>query len=587
MKQENFEIFIPISKSIKSDGEHGRFIRGWASVPKEDRDGDIILPTELNINSFMRIGYINYEHKKGGKYKLANPTDKSYLDPKRGFFLEAKLFEDNPYADKMWDLAEKVHSGKVDVDDDHMLGFSIEAHFSHRDYNDPRILRNVTVSNVALTTHPSNTSSSWTTFEKSFTTGDSIVEDGDTGGAAMRRQSFARDIRELSYRIKDFTAEDWSEICKSLDSENRYDSNVAKTLNYLSKSTLDNSDEPDNYDNFYGYISNMIGQPLENREDNNLNDIEKSTSEVEENAATETETAQSESNVQSEAPQVSESESEVTSESASETEVESESESSAISEPDTSSESTSESETSSSSEETTENTESEPATEVESETPVVSESQQDSEAPQVSESESEVTSESASETEVESESESSAISEPDTSSESTSESESQLPNEGIELSDEVKHLTDTVDKLKKVIDTLKEELDGKKIDIPDITNSVISDSEPEKEVPSRNTAVEEDASQAEERPSIAQEEELDEENTDDSDQVPGDGDEKVESFVKKLEDNLADIRYKLLPSEFIEFNNALRHLRSGSATEKDGQVLQDTLKTVDLRSKVQ
>ena len=232
---EDFSIFLPVEKSLKSNEEHGRFIRGYASTPDEDVVGDVVLPSEINISSFMDRGYINYEHEQGDMFKIGKPTDKSYIDPKRGLFVEAKLFSDNPYADKMWDLAEKISSGEEQVAEDNMLGFSIEGSFSHRDMSDPRIMKNVFIKNVALTVNPKNKHSSWQAFTKSLTTDNDIVLPGDTGGKALRRQVIARNIRNISYASQDFSEEDWSVVARNLDEENRFDNSTAELFLQIQK----------------------------------------------------------------------------------------------------------------------------------------------------------------------------------------------------------------------------------------------------------------------------------------------------------------------------------------------------------------
>ena len=605
MKQKDFEIFIPISKSIKSEGEHGRFIRGWASVPKEDRDGDLILPTDLSINPFMKQGYINYEHKKGGIYKLGVPTDKTYIDLKRGLFIEAKLFDDSPYADKMWNLAEKVNSGELDVNDDNMLGFSIEAHYSHRDYDDPRILRNVIVTNVALTTHPSNTSASWSTFVKSFTTGSDIVGDGDTGGATFRKQSFARDLRQLSYTIKSFSQEDWSDICSMLDDEGRYDRTVAKAIGLMYEINKSDDNDDDTIDTFKSYMNNMFGEPIDSERNNEVQEINKSSENVEQEnvvdtsesvastsaseVASETATSESataESAVTSEAPA---SESEATSETAtSESAVTSEAptseseasnqESEVSSESAISSEVTSETPTSEATSET-DNTQSESAIVDSQSTSESAVSTSESEA--VPESESAV---STSESEATSET---PASEAEVPSESNA-SESEQDNKDETLDSDVSKLTSKIEQLEEIIKGLKEDIDKQKIDIPDVGEKEESSENKVDEKPSRRVPEETDGSDVANREPInpdSEESETDgsesEENSEEDSKV------KVDGFLEKIENNLPEIRYRLLPSEFIAFNNALRHLRSGSATAEDGQILQETLKTVGIRSQVQ
>lgn len=576
MKQKDFEIFIPISKSIKSEGEHGRFIRGWASVPKEDRDGDLILPTDLSINPFMNQGYINYEHKKGGIYKLGVPTDKTYIDLQRGLFIEAKLFEDSPYADKMWNLAEKVNSGELDVDDDNMLGFSIEAHYSHRDYDDPRILRNVIVTNVALTTHPSNTSASWSTFVKSFTTGSDIVGEGDTGGAAFRKQSFARDLRQLSYTIKSFSSEDWADICNILDDEGRYDHTVAKAMGLMyeiNKSGYE--DDEDSTDTFKSYMSNMFGEPVDNERNTEVpEEINKSNESTEENnvLTPESESTDIESQVSSETA------SEVSSESVSETSESATSESEAVPESEAQSEASSETATQSESITESESVGSETTSEAESES-VSSESEavSESEAP-----ESEVSDES----QVSSETSTTEDVAPETEVQSETETEASETQDEETLDSDVEKLTSKIDQLEKIIQGLKEDVDKQKIELPDVTE-VNSDNNQE-EAPSRREPIKTDGSDVANRPPINPDVSSEEETEgSDNEESPEESKVKVEGFLEKIENNLPEIRYRLLPSEFIEFNNALRHLRSGSATAEDGKILQETLKTVGVRSQVQ
>jgi len=576
MKQKDFEIFIPISKSIKSEGEHGRFIRGWASVPKEDRDGDLILPTDLSINPFMNQGYINYEHKKGGIYKLGVPTDKTYIDLQRGLFIEAKLFDDSPYADKMWNLAEKVNSGELDVDDDNMLGFSIEAHYSHRDYDDPRILRNVIVTNVALTTHPSNTSASWSTFVKSFTTGSDIVGEGDTGGAAFRKQSFARDLRQLSYTIKSFSSEDWADICNILDDEGRYDHTVAKAMGLMYEiNKSGDEDDEDSTDTFKSYMSNMFGEPVDNERNTEVpEEINKSNESTEENnvLTPESESTDIESQVASETA------SEVSSESVSETSESATSESEAVPESEAQSEASSETATQSESITESESVGSETTSEAESES-VSSESEavSESEAP-----ESEVSDES----QVSSETSTTEDVAPETEVQSETETEASETQDEETLDSDVEKLTSKIDQLEKIIQGLKEDVDKQKIELPDVTE-VNSDNNQE-EAPSRREPVKTDGSDVANRPPINPDVSSEEETEgSDNEESPEESKVKVEGFLEKIENNLPEIRYRLLPSEFIEFNNALRHLRSGSATAEDGKILQETLKTVGVRSQVQ
>ena len=249
MDDEEFNLFVPLEeKSFKksSDGKEDTYlIRGYASAPNKDRDGDIVLPGNLNIKDFISRGFINYEHKQGDAYRIGVPTENTYIDPEHGLFVEAKLFMDNPYAQDMWNLSKSLaKSGS-----NRKVGFSIEGKLIGRDYNNPAIIKNVKVKNVAITTNPANPEATWDTFTKSFTTGDDIVGENisDDGAAALRRQSIAHSISELCYNIKDVTDKEWVEIAKTMDKEGRYDNDVMALFLQLSKG-LSRNDAMDTLD---------------------------------------------------------------------------------------------------------------------------------------------------------------------------------------------------------------------------------------------------------------------------------------------------------------------------------------------------
>lgn len=233
MQENEFSVFVPLdtqdlAKSING-GEHGNYVRGWASTPDLDRHGDIVLPSEMNINEFLSRGYINYEHKPGEQFKIGVPTTKSYIDPQRGLYVEAKLFMDNPYAQRMWELAKNISKNGVS----RPLGFSIEGRFHGRDADNPAILRGVEIKEVALTTNPANTNATWEAFVKSFETGYEIDSVSQDGVASLRKQSLARQLRTLSFAIKDFKAKDWADVAKTLDEEDRFDDDLAVLFTQL------------------------------------------------------------------------------------------------------------------------------------------------------------------------------------------------------------------------------------------------------------------------------------------------------------------------------------------------------------------
>lgn len=231
--QTDFKIFVPAEVIKSVDGsEKGNYVRGWASTPDKDKQGDAVLPKGINITKFLNRGYINYEHEKGDDKIIGVPTRNSFVDPDKGLFVEAKLFMDNPFARKMWDLASNIKKSG----EDRPLGFSIEGFALSRDTKDASIITRVDITNVALTVNPANENATWEALVKSMTTGYEHGGTDQTNGSALRRQSLATKITDLTYGIKDTISksEDWDEIAQLLDNEERYDEETAIILLQLS-----------------------------------------------------------------------------------------------------------------------------------------------------------------------------------------------------------------------------------------------------------------------------------------------------------------------------------------------------------------
>lgn len=226
--RDNFSIFLPadmasIQKSIDGD-EKGNYVRGWASTPDLDKQGDIIDPTGIDITDFLERGYINYEHN--GEKRIGVPTRNCYVDPHRGLYVEAKLLMDRPEAKKMWDMAVSIaKSGSNEP-----LGYSIEGEVIARDSDNPAIIRGVKITNIALTSKPANTKATWETLVKSMTVGTEINPLEMEGGEALRIQALSDSIFNLTFKLKGLTLSDVSSIAKSLDETDRYNEEVAVLL---------------------------------------------------------------------------------------------------------------------------------------------------------------------------------------------------------------------------------------------------------------------------------------------------------------------------------------------------------------------
>lgn len=235
------DIFVPIdiTSSINKSTQEGRgkdwYVRGFASTPDLDLQGDIVQPAGIDINYFVNSGWINYEHKQDAKYAIGVPTENCYVDMEKGLFVEAKLFKDNPHAQEMWKLANSIQKEGID----RQLGFSIEGGIRKRDIMDNRVIEDLVIKNVALTKSPANPKATWGMFMKSWTTGHEINPEQQVNGSALRREHLAQAVTHLTqmYRIgnpKEYN-ELWTQTSEYLDKSGRNTREAAIIMLQLSR----------------------------------------------------------------------------------------------------------------------------------------------------------------------------------------------------------------------------------------------------------------------------------------------------------------------------------------------------------------
>ncbi|AIW03339.1 prohead protease [Bacillus phage Mater] len=221
-------MFVPIDledsikKSNDNDTEQAWYLRGYATTPDLDLQEDIVDPTGIDISHFIENGYINYEHMQGNEHIIGAPTEGTHVDPDVGLYVEAKLYKGNPYAKSIWDLANNIAKSGIP----RKLGFSIEGYAKARDKSDPRIIKSTYITNVAVTTNPANPNATWDAFMKSFLTGFGISPDTQVDAAALRTESFARSLHNLSAAYKQLNNpvefdRVWKEVGSYLDSIDR------------------------------------------------------------------------------------------------------------------------------------------------------------------------------------------------------------------------------------------------------------------------------------------------------------------------------------------------------------------------------
>jgi len=214
LEDVKFDIFIPmdIEGSVRKSDQEGKgkewYVRGYASTPDLDLQGDIVQPAGIDIEYFKKHGWINYEHKQDAEYAIGVPTDACYIDFERGLFVEAKLLQHNKYAKDIWDLAKNIKKSGIN----RQLGFSIEGGIRKRNDRDNRIIEELVIRNVAITKSPANPKATWDMFMKSWTTGHETDPGAQVNGSALRREHLAQAITNLSYTYKIGNPTEYNEL---------------------------------------------------------------------------------------------------------------------------------------------------------------------------------------------------------------------------------------------------------------------------------------------------------------------------------------------------------------------------------------
>lgn len=203
---------IEIEKSEDNNSTTSRkiIIGGWASTSALDFQGEEVDPLGIDDSYFKENGWIDWEHDKDEI--IGTPTANCFTDAEKGLYVEAVLFADNPHVQKMLQITDNLDK----VGSDRKLGFSIEGKAVERDYIDSHIIRGVLITGVAVTARPANPEATWDYLQKSIAKSNSNIMEAGYGtspdtqvdGAALRPESLAGSIVNLSYALNGLTDEE-------------------------------------------------------------------------------------------------------------------------------------------------------------------------------------------------------------------------------------------------------------------------------------------------------------------------------------------------------------------------------------------
>ncbi|MFH0957675.1 MAG: hypothetical protein V1897_03140 [Pseudomonadota bacterium] len=205
---ENFQFWVPIEKAEAVKDKSGnavRRIRGVASTPDEDLQGEIIHQTGLDFAYFLKHGYLNNDHKPGFVNKVGEPTVARINNNQ--FYIEGFLYNNHPVADEIWKLMQAQESTQ---EARRKVGFSVQGKVKRRM---GKQIMNCWVQDVAITAAPINTKT-WAEIVKSLNDEEWLEEcdidralsagyatSNQTGGAALRTESLGPRLTNLSYEF--------------------------------------------------------------------------------------------------------------------------------------------------------------------------------------------------------------------------------------------------------------------------------------------------------------------------------------------------------------------------------------------------
>ena len=213
---DNFNFFVEMLDIdlVKSEKNDEMIIRGYASTPDADRQGENLVQSGLDISEFLKHGYFNFDHDN--THILGYPTKNTRIDSK-GFYVEGKLLKGVAIAERLWNVAIALQKS----DAPRRLGFSVEGKVLERVGN--RITK-AKIYNVAITPNPVNTHATWEAVVKSFNSdidtlksldaGYAVDPQGQSNGGAIRKESLDGALKVLAYNLDNY--EYWEEVKNNL-----------------------------------------------------------------------------------------------------------------------------------------------------------------------------------------------------------------------------------------------------------------------------------------------------------------------------------------------------------------------------------
>lgn len=149
-----FNFFIPAEfyKSKTSDGKKLMRIKGIASTPDEDSEGEVLEPAGYDLSRFLKTGFINYNHlAKSDAAKIIGEPENAYVTKNGKLYIEGILYN-TELAKSVYSIANTLQKSGSN----RKLGWSIEGRAMERDVVNPKRITKALITGVAITPNPVN-----------------------------------------------------------------------------------------------------------------------------------------------------------------------------------------------------------------------------------------------------------------------------------------------------------------------------------------------------------------------------------------------------------------------------------------------
>lgn len=155
IKEDKFNFFVPVEFEKAKGGKEQKemIIKGIASTPDKDSEGEELIPIGFDLSRFLSIGFINWNHKsKDDASKIIGEPLEAYVNTNGDLFVKGKLYTGHPLAESVYNLAETLeHNGS-----NRKLAYSIEGRAIERDPINPKRITRALITGLAITPTPVN-----------------------------------------------------------------------------------------------------------------------------------------------------------------------------------------------------------------------------------------------------------------------------------------------------------------------------------------------------------------------------------------------------------------------------------------------